>query len=84
MNTETLEVTIYCISGDGFGLKYMTANFIATEPPGPVWSPDGKQIVIENRYTEEDGRTIILDIPSNSAIQIGQNLVPVGWMTGMP
>ncbi|MGC1379059.1 MAG: hypothetical protein WA821_22715, partial [Anaerolineales bacterium] len=84
LNTETLDLTIYCISGDSFGLEHMTANFIATEPPGPVWSPDGKQIVIENRYTEKDGRTIILDIPGNTAVQIGQNLAPVGWMTGMP
>lgn len=86
LDTETLEMTYYCLSGDSIGLKngLSSPEFLLSDIPAPIWSPDGQQIVIENRYTVDDSRLILLDIPSGKAVEIGKNIEPVGWMIGEP
>jgi len=82
LNTETLEITVYCISGDNIGLEngVPSPKFISEQIPAPIWSPDGMQIVVENRYADDNSRLILLDIPSGKAVEIGKDIEPVGWM----
>jgi hypothetical protein len=49
----------------------------------PLWSPDGRQIVIRSQVGEHyvlDSQTILLDIKENRAFLIGEALEPVGWV----
>lgn len=76
LDTETLDVTDYCVSvtfsGEGYG---------AGGPVWPpVWSPDGKQFVIMDWYEKEHRRVILVDIEKNIAAQIAEDMEPVGWM----
>jgi len=84
LDTETRQVTLYCIEGDVIGTR--AGMFIGDEQqvPAPLWSPDGTQLIIENRYESNGSRLILLDIPSNTTFEIGQNMQPVGWMLSMP
>jgi hypothetical protein len=81
LDTATLEMMYTCIPGDNIGVANGTSTtFFLRDVPAPIWSPDGKQIVIENRYTDEASRLILLDIPSGTAVVIGKNMEPTGWM----
>ncbi len=82
LNTETLEITYTCISGDSIGLLngISSAKFRSMNIPAPIWSPDGKQIVVENRYTIDASRLILLDIASGTAVELGKDMEPTGWM----
>ena len=81
LNTETLGITVYCISGDNFGYKGIpSVQFTTFGIPAPVWSPDGKQVVVENRYDADASRLILLDIPTGKAVQFGADMEPTGWM----
>jgi hypothetical protein len=84
LNTQTGEVSMYCLNGDMYGTHAL--GFIANEEqiPAPIWSPDGTQLIIENRFKETESRLILLDLPSNSAYEVGQNMQPVGWMISEP
>jgi len=85
LNTETLEISIYCIDGDNIGLKHSAISVdIAKTVSAPIWSPDGSQLVIENRFATNSSRLIVLDLASSKAVQIGQDMKPLGWMTDLP
>jgi hypothetical protein len=71
-------VTSYCVSSNLF-----------TGPTGdwlraPIWSPNSKQVVVENYYNETKNRVVIVDITNHIAVQIAQNARPVGWMDKSP
>lgn len=82
LDTETLDVTFYCISGDSIGLTNgpPSAKFISNDIPAPIWSPTGQQVIVENRYTSDASRLILLDIQKEVAVQVGENMKPIGWM----
>jgi len=84
LDTETREVKLYCLDGDIVGTR--AGMFIGDEEqaPAPLWSSDGTQIVVENRYEGDASRLDLLDIPSNTAYEIGQNMQPLGWMLSEP
>ena len=84
LNTQTLEITYSCLSGDNIGLEngLSSAKFLRSDIPAPIWSPDGQQIIIENRYTIDGSRLILLDIPSSTATELGKDMEPIGWMLG--
>jgi Tol biopolymer transport system component len=46
----------------------------------PAWSPDGKQLLVENRYDETSSRALILDLATKNAYQIAENMHPAGWL----
>ncbi|MBI5352933.1 MAG: PD40 domain-containing protein [Chloroflexi bacterium] len=80
LDTSTKRVTDYCISTD----PYATND--GRSLPGlsaPIWSPDGKQIIVEHR-TNDSKYVVLLDIAQNVAFQIAQNSVPLGWMLSEP
>lgn len=77
LDTQTLQVTNYCIPGD-----YNTS--LVALVPAPIWSPNGQQLVVENRYAEQASRVILVDITEKFAAQIADNVEPIGWMISNP
>jgi Tol biopolymer transport system component len=71
-NTVTKVETNYCFPG---GNAYVA----------PLWSPDGRQIVVQNvSQTTGKEQIFLVDIASGSAGKIAEDLVPVGWMVNSP
>lgn len=77
LDTYTLQVTNYCLSGD---FSTSRARLVSA----PIWSPDGRQLIVENRYAEKVSRVIWVDITENVAAQIADNVEPIGWMISNP
>jgi Tol biopolymer transport system component len=87
LDTKTLEITIYCLNGDNIGETNgapSTPKFLSYGVPAPIWSPDGTQLVIENRYADDNSRLLILDIPAGKSFELLKNVVPQGWMNPAP
>lgn len=75
LNMETLDVIDYCIS-----LTYGGEGFGGRDPSSPVWSPDSKQFLVVDWYKRDYQRLILIDIEKNTAVEIPENMEPVGWM----
>jgi hypothetical protein len=78
LNTMTGEITDYCISA-GFVEDFRYNLLFA-----PVWSPDGKDLVI-NANMQKTGNTtkfnsLFIDLEDGSVTKIGENLSPAGWL----
>jgi hypothetical protein len=86
LDTRTGTVTLYCINGDTIGTGTRSSMFLGDEQevPAPLWFSDATQLIIENRYKSDASRLILVDIPSNTAYEIGQNMQPLGWMLSEP
>jgi len=86
VNTETLEITYYCIMGDSIGPMNgrPSAEFIGKSIPAPIWSPDGTQVVLESRYASDKSRLILLNLQDGTSVEIGQNMEPIGWLIEEP
>jgi hypothetical protein len=70
LDTRENKITDYCIPGSVLG-----------SARAPIWSPDGRYIVVENIYEANSSRVILVDIQENMAWQIAENQRPAGWMT---
>lgn len=76
----TLEMTDLCIKG--FGSNPPLGIKISLNLRGqPIWSPDGKKLLI----TQYDTNTrevvdILIDLENQIAYPIGKDLEPIGWM----
>jgi hypothetical protein len=48
---------------------------------GVVWSPDSRQLIIENRFSENSSRIVLIDVDKQDAYEILNNVnyLPVGW-----
>jgi hypothetical protein len=73
--TTTQKTTNYCISNNYESILNATRYLLP-----PAWSPDSKQLLLENRYDETSSRTLILDLETKSAYQIAENMYPAGWL----
>lgn len=74
LDVETQEVINYC------GL----AGWMRP-PVEPVWSPDGKQLLIGRAEADQETfSTILMDISGNYAARLADQLVPAGWMIKEP
>jgi hypothetical protein len=71
LDMATLNITDYCV------------NIAFSGGESPIWSPDGHQFVITDWY-EKHLRVILVDIKKNIAIQIAEDMEPVGWMVSNP
>ncbi len=71
----TNKTTNYCISND-----YENALNSTHYLSAPAWSPDGKQLMVENRYDKTSSRVLIVDLASKVAYQIEENKFPAGWI----
>lgn len=74
---KTGDTVNYCI------LNVPAASF-PISVPAPIWSPDGKYLMVENRYATDKNKVLIVDIANSSAFTIAENASPVGWMIGDP
>ena len=72
-NANTGDVTNYCILN-------VFQNKFPIFVPAPIWSPDGKYLMVENRYSADNNNLLILDLLNNVAFPIAENANPVGWM----
>jgi hypothetical protein len=84
LDTETKTITDYCIPGDEIGVPtkmydLVPSRFTTTVPP-PIWSPDGHALVVENRFSENSSRAILIDLAQGIAVQVAENVMPVGWL----
>jgi Tol biopolymer transport system component len=50
----------------------------------PIWSPDGKYLMVENRYASDKNRVLVVDLSNKSAFPIAENASPDGWMVEKP
>ncbi len=71
----TQKTTAYCIAN-----QYENALNSTHFLPAPAWSPDGKQLLVENRYDDTSSRVLILDLATSNAYQIEENKYPGGWI----
>ena len=78
---STLMVTDHAI---GNTVNYCILNVAAASCPisfsAPFWSPDGKYLMIENRYATGKNKVLVVDPSNNSSFPIAENASPVGWM----
>ncbi|HLO33242.1 MAG TPA: hypothetical protein VK249_29105 [Anaerolineales bacterium] len=72
-DVATGEVTNYCI------LNVRQSHF-PIYFPAPIWSPDGKYLIVENRYSADANKLLVVDLHNNTAFPIAENANPVGWM----
>jgi len=70
LDTKTEELTSYCTWGKPKGITFY----------GPIWSPDGTQLLIGDFSIQDKVRAVIVDIDTNVAVPISENFIPVGWM----
>ncbi len=74
-DTTTDQSTNYCILND-----YESELNPVHSLPIPAWSPDGKQLLVENRYDKKSNRVLVLDLASKNAYQIDENKYVAGWI----
>lgn len=81
----TLMVTEYAT---GNTVNYCILNVLSAPYPidvsKPIWSPDGKYLMVESRYTTDKNKVLIVDLATNSAFPIAENASPVGWISEKP
>lgn len=78
LNTETSMITNTCI----------LAGFDPNRPqnlPYPVWSPDGKYLVVSANYQADQNTqghydVVLVDLEKQAAFKITSNMFPVGWL----
>ena len=63
----------YCI------LNVPNASF-PVSVSAPIWSPDGKYLMVESRYATDKNKVLVVDLSNNSAFPIAENASPVGWL----
>lgn len=75
LDIETGKVTDTCITAG-----YAPGNI--TTVPYPVWSPDGKSLVVAANYERDDDEYDVLavDLQNDLAYKITRNVFPVGWL----
>jgi hypothetical protein len=84
LDLATQEVTDYCIPLEAYGEGDDSILFFVPRRPSPIWSPDSQQLVVESHYAKDASRVIIVDVAHAAAVQIAENMMPVGWMKSSP
>lgn len=78
---DTLMVADY-VTGDA--INYCVLNVTQTHFPiglsAPIWSPNGKYLLVESRYAIDKNKLLVVDISNKIAFPIAENANPVGWM----
>ena len=46
----------------------------------PIWSPDGKQLIVVDWYEKDHRKVILVDPDQGFAAQIAADMEPAGWM----
>lgn len=72
LDTKTEKLTSYCTWGEPKGITFY----------GPIWSPNGTQLLIGDLSIEDKVQPVIIDINKNIAVPLVEDAMPVGWMVG--
>ncbi len=80
LDTQTGDIVDPCIQGD----QIQIATNLFPYTTAPIWSPDGSSLLIENRYEIDKSRLILLELESNAAYQLAENVSPLGWVVSKP
>ena len=72
-DASTGQVTNYCVLN-------VTIDSFPVNVPTPIWSPDGKYLLVENRYAVDKSKLLVVDLLKNIAFPIAENANPLGWM----
>ena len=69
LDTQTGRITDLCIPGGSM-------------PTPPIWSPDGKHLVISRYYVTGDvlSDALLIDLEHNQAAKIANNVIAKGWL----
>lgn len=76
LDLATEIVNQYCIPGD-----FEASPDNPSQVPPPLWSPDGKQVIIQNRFSKDHSRVILFDPAQNIVVEIAKDMKPVGWLS---
>lgn len=73
LDTTSGRITDYCIP---------KSNNLSQQrhPPYPVWSPDGKRIVIETNFGVDENNAVLIDLENQRAYKIASDYIPLGWL----
>ncbi|HLY29138.1 MAG TPA: hypothetical protein VKQ72_22525 [Aggregatilineales bacterium] len=76
LDVTTGEVAITCIPGDD--------AFSSSSPDlaPPLWSPDSQQLLVEDRFTNNAGQILLVDLSQHIAEKVADNMGPAVWLTG--
>lgn len=84
LNTNTAQLYTYCIQADTTGNYRKNLNGFYDDQiySGVIWSPNSKQMIVENRIETNQSKIILVDLEQNTAFDIidKENLQPIGWM----
>ncbi len=69
LDITTRRLTNYCIPGS-----------FQNDSRAPIWSPDGRQLLVENFLGDNNRRVILVDILQGFGAQIAVDVSPEGWM----
>jgi len=67
VNTNTLNVTDLCLS-------------VGIQETAPIWSPNGTQFLVIDRYGKDHLRILLVDVVENIVFPIAEDAEPIGWM----
>jgi Tol biopolymer transport system component len=73
VNTLTGGVENYCVSS-------VSSGIFSWFLPAPIWSSDGKLLMVENRYQDNASRLLVVDMDRKFAFPIANDVSPIGWM----
>ena len=67
VNTNTLDVTDLCLS-------------VGYSEYAPIWSPNGKQFLVIDKYDQEHQRILLIDLEKYIVYPIAEDADVIGWM----
>lgn len=81
LDTQTRQITNTCLKVTYFYHAPKIEDSWSDDPPLPIWSPDGTQLLVANRVGKEGTwQVILVDLKEEIAVVIAENMEPVGWM----
>lgn len=76
LNVETGNIVDYCVQADSIQVP-ITSRL---RGPMPIWSPNGKFLLVENWQSKNQSQLIIIDISKNIGYEVAKDVYPFGWM----
>ncbi len=81
LNTQTKQITNTCLTVTYFYDTPKLEDSWEMPPPLPIWSPDGRQLLVTNRTGKEGTwQVILVDLKQKIAVVVAENMEPMGWM----
>ncbi len=74
LDTETKILTDFCV------VVHAQDDGLDRWPSAPIWSPDGKQLLLVDQYSVYYSQVIWVDIENGIAAQLADDSTAAGWM----